>query len=105
MATKYPPYMNSTGLVSQILNKIKTAQTPPIFSQDFLKTVLGFSSGSAMAFIPLLKKIGFLGSDGSPTEIYKRFRNAQESKYAMAEAIKIGYKDLFIRSEYVIKNN
>jgi hypothetical protein len=95
--------MNATGMVSKILDKIKVAATPDRFTQDYLATELGFSGGSAKAFIPLAKKLGLLASDGSPTDLYKQFRNTNKaiSKAAMAEAIKKGYSDLYSRNEYV----
>ena len=98
------PYLQSTGLVSKILDGIKSAKTPDRFSQDFLGTVLGFSSGSARPFIPLGKRLSLISSDGSPTELYKRFRGSvDESKAAMAEAIRIGYAPLFKRNEFADK--
>lgn len=102
MATAYPPYMNATGLISKILDKIKLAATPDRFTQDFLATELGFSGGSARAFISLAKRINLLASDGTPTDLYKQFRNTNIaiSKAAMAEAIKKGYVDLYTRNEY-----
>lgn len=95
------PYMNSTGLVTKILDAIKDAKTPDRFSQDYLGTVLGFSSGSARPFIPLAKRLGLLNSDGTPTELYRRFRGSDEdSKAAMAAAIRKGYSPLYKRNEY-----
>ncbi|SFQ54369.1 hypothetical protein SAMN05216229_1371 [Geopseudomonas sagittaria] len=102
MAKSYPPYMNATGLVAKVLEKIKVAATPDRFTQDYLATELGFSGGSAKAFIPLAKKIAILSSDGSPTDLYKQFRNTNKaiSKAAMAEAIRKGYSDIYSRNEY-----
>jgi hypothetical protein len=96
-----PPFMNATGNLSKILDKIKQAQTPDRFSQDYLGSTLGFTSGSSRAFIPLAKRLGLLGSDGTPTELYRRFRNSSESKAAMAEAIRKGYADLYKVNESV----
>jgi hypothetical protein len=102
MANKNPPYMTASGLVGKILEKIKVAATPDRFTQDYLATELGFAGGSAKSFIPLAKRIGLLGSDGAPTEIYKQFRstNHATSKAAIASAIKTGYADLYSRNEY-----
>jgi hypothetical protein len=94
------PYMVSPGLISKILQKIIEARRPDRFTQDFLETKLGFSGGSAMQMIPLLKRIGFLASDGTPTEIYDRFRNAETQGEAMAQAMKIGFKELYDANEY-----
>jgi hypothetical protein len=99
----YPPYMNAYGLLPKILEKIKEAQTPERFTQDFLAKTLGFSGGSARPFIPLAKRLGLLGTDGSPTELYKSFRNPSRTKGAMAQALRRGYADLFSRNENLHK--
>ena len=87
MAAEYPPFMNGYGTLSKILGKIKEAQTPDRFTQDFLSTKLGFPGGTPKPFIPLAKRLGFLESDGKPTDIYRSFRNTAQSKAAMAAAI------------------
>jgi len=97
---EHPPYMASYGRIPKILNKVKEASRPDRFTQDFLTTKLGFAGGSAMAFIPFAKRIGFLNPDGSPTELYTKFRNPSESGFAMAQAIRTGYKALYERNEY-----
>ena len=97
----YPPYMNAYGNVTKILNKIKDAKTPDRFSHDYMETILGFSGGSARPFVSLAKRIGLLASDGTPTDLYHRFRNPGESEQAMAEAIRHGYADLYKRNEFV----
>jgi len=91
--------MNAYGLAVKILSKIKDAKTPQRFTQDFLAETLGFSSGSAKPFIPLAKRLGLLASDGTPTELYNRFRNPDHSKAAMADAIRTAYADLYNRNE------
>lgn len=98
---EYPPYMMASGTVPKVLQKIKDAKTPDRFTQDYLATKLGFPGGSAKAFIPLAKRLGLLNSDGSPSEIYKSFRNPKQSEAAMAAAVRKGYSDLYERNEYV----
>jgi hypothetical protein len=100
MAAEYPPFMNGYGTATKILNKMKEAQTPDRYTQDFLSTKLGFPGGTAKPFIALAKRIGFLESDGRPTDIYKSFRNPSQSKAAMAAALKKGYSQLYERNEY-----
>jgi hypothetical protein len=70
-------------------------------SADFLSAKLGLKGGTPRAVIPYLKKIGLIGSDGVPTELYRRFRNPTESGAAIAEAIRRGYKSLYEMNEYV----
>jgi hypothetical protein len=102
MAKSYPPFMNATGSVTKILDKIKVAATPERFTQDYLATELGFPGGSPRPFISLAKKLGLIGSDGTPTDLYRQFRNTNHtvSKAAMAKAIRNAYADIYSRNEY-----
>ncbi len=95
-----PPYMNSTGLIAKVFTKICHAQKPDRFTTDYLANVLGYSSGSARPVIPLLKRLNFLQTDGTPTQLYARFRNPFERASAMLEGLKTAYSDLYARSEY-----
>ncbi|CAN5267903.1 hypothetical protein BH09BAC6_BH09BAC6_20470 [soil metagenome] len=94
------PYVATPGSVAKILEKIKEAQTPETFSQDFLKTKLGFNGGSYMTFISWAKKTGLLSGDGTPTQLYKQFRNPTSSGISIATALKTGYAELYSRNEY-----
>ena len=95
------PYMLSTGLIPKILEKIQNARRPERFTQDFLETKLGHSGGSARSIIPLLKRMGFLGSDGVPTFLYDQFRNPETQGGAVAEGMRKAFNELFARNEYV----
>src|ERR1700685_4085392 len=95
------PYVTGYGVITKALEKLKSAATPPRFTQDFLGTKLGLTGGSARPVIPFLKRAGFLGSDGVPTEIYKRFRNPAESGRAAATALRTAFRPLYEMNEYV----
>jgi len=99
MKTKLP-YISYPACIPRILSKIKEAKTPERFTYDFLETKLGFKGGNYAQFIPLAKKIGLIKTDGTPTDLYKKLRNSKTSKHSMAQAIKIGYSELFERNEY-----
>lgn len=99
MASKLP-YMASPGLIPKILEKIQQARRPDRFTQDFLETKLGHSGGSSRAIIPLLKRMGFISSDGSPTTLYDQFRNETTQGLAIASGMKQAYSELFERNEY-----
>jgi hypothetical protein len=102
MADTTVPYLTAHGNLSKALERIKTAQTPPRFTQDFLETKLNLKGGSARPVIPFLKRTGFLAPDGTPTERYKRFRgSAAQSGAAAAEALREGYAPLYAVNEYV----
>ena len=99
MAEKLP-YVPGYGIIAKALNKIKVAATPERFTQDFLSTKLALKGGTPKPVIPFLKRMGFLGSDGVPTDLYKRFRNSPYSGGAAAEALKVGYQALYQINEY-----
>ncbi len=99
MATKLP-YVAHPPVIEKILDKVKEAKTPDRFTPDFLTTVIGFKGGNARQFIPLAKKLGFLNSDGTPTELYKSFRNPRSSKASLGQGIKKAYHEIFERNEY-----
>lgn len=94
------PYMSAPGSIVKILEKIKEASTPEIFSQDFLKTKLGFNGGNYLTFISWAKKCGLLNSDGTPSQLYRQFRNPTTSAQSLATALKQGYIELYSRNEY-----
>ena len=94
------PYVMAYGTITKTLNKMKDASTPDRFTQDFLATKLGIKGGSAKSVIPFLKRTGFLGTDGSPTDLYKRFRNVSQSGAAVADALRQGYSSLYEVNEY-----
>lgn len=97
------PYVTATGNVEKALKGIKSAATPEAVSQDFVKTILGIKGGSGNQMTAYLKKIGFATADGTPTDFYKKFRNPTTEGWAAAQALKTGYKPLYIRNEYMHK--
>lgn len=99
MATEIP-YMAAAGAIAKILEKIKEAATPESFSGDFLSTKLGFKGGNYLTFVSWAKKCGLLNSDGSPTLLYKQFRNPSTSGQSLATALKNGYSELYSRNEF-----
>jgi hypothetical protein len=94
------PYLNAYGNINRALEGIKKASTPARFTQDFLSTKLGLSGGGATPVIPFLKRTGFLNGDGTPTDLYKEFRNDALSSACAAQAVRIGYAPLYEINEY-----
>lgn len=45
------------------------------------------------------KKIGFINSDGTPSQFYKKFRNPSTSKSSLGEALRKGYSELYAKDE------
>lgn len=99
MATSLP-FMSVPGTLPKILSKVCEAQVPESFNYDFLGTKLGFKGGNQRSFVSWAKKCSFLTTDGKPTQLYKNFRNPAYRGKAMAEALRKGYAELYLRNEY-----
>ena len=95
------PYVTAPGSIEKALRGIKTAATPESVSQDFVKTILGIKGGAGNQITAYLKKIGFATADGTPTDLYKKFRNSKTEGWAAAQALKVGYGHLYTRNEYM----
>lgn len=95
------PYITAPGNIEKAFNGIKAAATPERITQDFVKTILKIPGGSGDQVTAFLKKLGFSNSDGTPSDIYKKFRNVSSSKKAAAEALRFAYAPLYKRNEYM----
>ncbi len=93
------PYVAQPGSIVKVLEKAKEARTPERFTTDFLETKLGCRGGAYSQFIPFAKKCGLLNADGTPTEVYKQFRNSHTSRSAIGQALRTGYHEIFERNE------
>jgi hypothetical protein len=92
-------YVQPTNRIPDIFNKIRDGQAPERFSNQLLKD-WGFTSTNDRAFIPLLKSLGFLSSEGKPTQRYNDYRDHSRSKLIMAEALRDAYGDIFLIKEH-----
>ena len=95
------PYITSSGNIEKALNGIKSAQVPERVSQDFVKTILKVPGGSGDQMTTFLKKLNFAQTDGTPTELYTKFRNPTTSGESLAKAIKHAYAPLYVRNEFM----
>ena len=87
-------YLYTTGDLPQMFGAIQKAQVPPKFTHGFL-LALGFKSTNDRAFINVLKGLGFLDSNSTPTKVYKDFRDPGRSKAVLAQQIRVAYQGLF----------
>jgi hypothetical protein len=97
------PYTSSIGVLKRVLEKIPVSEKPSTFNNDFLSTVLGASGGASRPVIPILKKAGLLGSDGTPTELYSQFQTEGGRPAAALQALKNGFAEIFRRNQYAHK--
>ena len=99
------PYVTSSGNIDRALNGIKSAAVPQRVSQDFVKTILKIPGGSGDQMTSFLRKLGLVNNDGSPNEIYRKFRNPASSGAAIATAIRHAYAPLYVRNEFMHELN
>ena len=88
------PYMISNNKIEPIIIKIQQAARPVKFTQEILKN-LGFTSTNDRAFIPLMKKLGFLLDDGTPSQLYDQLKDSTCTKSILAIQIRSLYSELF----------
>lgn len=91
-------YLPSAKNIPVLFGKIVEGTAPDKFTVDHLKAI-GLASSNDRPFIPLLKDLGFLTPEGSPTARYHSFRDKSRSKQVMAEALRDAYADVFHVSE------
>ena len=91
-------YVQVYGQLSNFFGKLQEGQAPTQFTQQHLKD-LGFTSANHRAFIPLLKALGFLSADGTPTKRYHEYRDKSQSRRVMGAALRDAYGDLFVLKE------
>jgi hypothetical protein len=87
-------YVQVYGQIGDVFARIAEGQAPEKFTAQHLKD-LGFASSNFRAVIPLLKALGFLSDDGTPTKRYHEYRNSSQSRRVMADALREAYGDLF----------
>lgn len=76
------------------MNAIAGAKAPERFSNVFLEG-LGFKSTNDRLFVGVLKGLGFLGTNGEPTENYYKLMDQTISRQVLASAIETAYDELF----------
>lgn len=87
-------YTQLSNQLPDLFNKIVEGQAPSKFTQQHLRDI-GFGSTNHRTFIPILKAINFLTSDGVPTSSYTEYRNEAKSKIILGQELKKSYADLF----------
>jgi Family of unknown function (DUF5343) len=87
-------YVFIYGQLKDVFKRLSEGQAPDKFTRQHLKD-LGFTSSSFHAVIPLLKTLGFLAADGTPTARYHDYRNHAQSRSVMGQAVRQAYGDLF----------
>lgn len=87
-------YVFIYGQLKDVFKRISEGQAPDKFTRQHIKD-LGFTSASFHAVIPLLKTLGFLTADGTPTARFHAYRDHSQNRAVMGQALRQAYGDLF----------
>lgn len=87
------PYCTVPGKLSEFLGKIQGLGIPDKVTTKWLPTI-GFSSKNDRSIIPVLKHVGLVSSDGTPTQVWVDFRGAASGR-ALGRAVVASYDQLF----------
>lgn len=87
-------YVQAYGQLPEVFKRLSEGQAPEKFTRQHLKD-LGFTSQNFHAVIPLLKTLGLLSADGSPTQRYHDYRDHSQSRAVLGQALREAYADLF----------
>jgi hypothetical protein len=88
-------YVYSVGQINDILNKIKETGRPDKLTLTYAQNTWLLKNAQYTAVIDILKDMGFLASDGTPTDMYAKFQNPEYSGQILAQGIKRAYPSLF----------
>jgi hypothetical protein len=88
------PYIISNNKIEPILSRVRSAAKPTRFSRETLNN-WGFTASNDRAMVGVLKELGFLTENGTPTEFYDRLRDPNDWRYVLGERMRDLYADLF----------
>ncbi|WP_208352431.1 DUF5343 domain-containing protein [Pseudaestuariivita rosea] len=81
--------------LGEFFDKLREGQAPSTFNRTFLKD-LGLTSSNWHSTIGLMKGLGFLSADGTPTNQYMDFLDKTRWKIVLGEAVREAYSDIFV---------
>lgn len=86
-------YVTTIGKLKDFLQKIRTTGTPPKCTAKWL-SMTGFTSSNDRLFLPVLKELGLIQQDGTPSDLWKQYRGPNHRE-VLANCIKQAYTSLF----------
>ena len=87
-------YLHSAKNLPAIMTKVIEGTAPKKFTIAHLKGI-GFKSSNDQSILAVLKELGFLTDDGTPTQRYHDYRDQSRSKAVMANALREAYEEIF----------
>lgn len=88
------PYSTTTGSITKILEKIQTVGQPSKVDSKWFSSI-GFKTASEHRMSGVLKFIGFVEDNGTPTGLWTQFRSTKTGKCVLGKALKKSYRELY----------
>jgi len=89
-------YVTALGKFKDFIKTtVHKEKVPSKVDEEWLAKVGFADRQNDRRFIPILKELGFISDDGSPTQVYSDYRDKDKSKDVMMKALKDAYADLF----------
>lgn len=86
-------YTTVPGKLKSLLDKIRVVGVPSKATATWLQSI-SFTSSNDKSLLGVLKQIGFCDQSGQPTDLWRRYRGAENGR-VMAEGIRAGFAELF----------
>jgi len=87
-------YSLKTSCIPRYFEAISNATIPDRFDTAFLND-LGFRYAIDRSFVDIMRELGFLNAEGTPTKRYYEFHDRRYSQQSLVVGIKAAYYDLF----------
>jgi len=88
-------YVYSVRQINDVLEKIKETGRPDKLTITYIQNTWLLKNAQYSSVIDLLKDMGFLAADGTPSDIYAEFQNPEHSGRVLAEGVRKAYPSLF----------
>jgi len=90
------PYTPLVGKIKEYFKKIQEVSVPKEkVTTAWLKSVGLYKGGNDIYILRIWKYINFLDDSGFPTEFWEQYRDPTKAGAVLAQAIRLGYKELF----------
>ena len=81
--------------INDVLSKVHNTGRPDKLTNAYMQDVWLLKDAKTSAVLDILKDMGFIDSNGVPTELYAEYQNPALSKKALAKGIRKAYPELF----------
>lgn len=88
------PYAQTKKSLKGTIDKMPNIGVPFKVDEKFLSSI-GLSNQNDWAVVKVLRFLDFVDKADQPTQVWRSYRNPEEAKSVMANAIRTAYSDLF----------